>query len=283
MFIIALALGILPASHAAPAPLAQYGRPSFSMDIGLFYDELEPHGHWIDYPGYGYVFAPRVGPTWRPYTIGQWAYTNEYGWMWASQEPFGWATYHYGRWTPSPYGWLWVPGYEWGPAWVSWRTGGNYIGWAPLPPRAGWQVGVGFNIGSSGFDTYLGPRDYTFVPMTGFADPRYTRVIDYAVPIERNVVIIDDTRNVTSYATVERRVVNRGIDPERVRQQTGREVRRARVQEVSNVREAREVRANADQIPVFAPRVEKKADRQPKKAIARAELKQFRELVERAQ
>jgi hypothetical protein len=33
-----------------------------------------------------------------PYTDGQWAYANEYGWTWASADPWGWATDHYGRW-----------------------------------------------------------------------------------------------------------------------------------------------------------------------------------------
>ena len=31
-------------------------------------------------------------------------------------------------------GWCWVPGVEWAPAWVSWRMGGDYIGWAPCGP-----------------------------------------------------------------------------------------------------------------------------------------------------
>ncbi len=32
-------------------------------------------------------------------------------------------------------GWFWVPGDEWAPAWVDWRYGDDYIGWAPLPPE----------------------------------------------------------------------------------------------------------------------------------------------------
>jgi hypothetical protein len=54
-----------------------------------------------------------------------------------SEEPFGWATFHYGRWTRlRNIGWIWVPGDEWAPAWVSWRKSNDYIGWAPLPPEA---------------------------------------------------------------------------------------------------------------------------------------------------
>ena len=53
----------------------------------------------------------------------------------AAGEPWSWACYHYGSWVSEPtYGWVWVPGVEWSPAWVSWRIGGDYIGWAPCGP-----------------------------------------------------------------------------------------------------------------------------------------------------
>ena len=45
--------------------------------------------------------------------------------------------YHYGRWTKvEDEGWCWIPDYEWGPAWVSWRESDDYVGWAPLPPES---------------------------------------------------------------------------------------------------------------------------------------------------
>ena len=31
-------------------------------------------------------------------------------------------------------GWCWIPGTTWGPAWVNWRWGGGYVGWAPMAP-----------------------------------------------------------------------------------------------------------------------------------------------------
>ena len=108
------------------------------VSLNFFYDNLADQGNWIDVADYGYCFQPNVAvndSTWRPYADGYWAYTDA-GWTWVSYEDFGWATYHYGRWTNlADYGWVWVPGYEWGPAWVSWRTGGDYVGWAPLPPQ----------------------------------------------------------------------------------------------------------------------------------------------------
>ena len=49
---------------------------------------------------------------------------------------WGVVTYHYGRWYEDPReGWVWVPGSTWAPAWVSWREGGGYCGWALRPVR----------------------------------------------------------------------------------------------------------------------------------------------------
>ncbi len=76
---------------------------------------------------------------------GRWIWTDD-GWYWASDEPWGWAAYHYGRWYYDDYyGWIWIPGYDWAPAWVEWRYGGDYIGWAPLGPYAVFSVSFGIH------------------------------------------------------------------------------------------------------------------------------------------
>src|SRR5689334_4879753 len=50
----------------------------------------------------------------------------------------------YGTWyNDSDYGWVWVPGYTWGPAWVTWQYTDDYVGWAPLPPS--YNLDVGYN------------------------------------------------------------------------------------------------------------------------------------------
>jgi uncharacterized protein YraI len=115
----------------------------------VFYDRLEPYGDWIWLQGQ-YVWVPqKVGPYWRPYTVGRWVYTNRYGWMWSSREPFGWATYHYGRWGYSNrVGWFWVPGSRWAPAWVSWRKSKDYLAWAPLPPTPDEGLGLTVRVGA---------------------------------------------------------------------------------------------------------------------------------------
>ena len=141
----------LPCSPGSAQPYSQQGSGA-QIDVGVFYDGLAPYGDWVEMPDYGWSWAPRVEGDWRPYTRGQWLMTDD-GWFWDSDEPFGWATYHYGRWLNDPeYGWVWIPGTEWAPAWVSWRHGNGYTGWAPLPPRATWQTRVGLSIGGLDID-----------------------------------------------------------------------------------------------------------------------------------
>jgi hypothetical protein len=110
-----------------------------SQAYGQFEGALAAYGTWVDDPTYGRVWVPNgnvVGDDFAPYvTNGQWCDT-EYGWTWASDWDWGWAPFHFGRWARvSGLGWGWVPGTIWGPAWVSWRVGGGYVGWAALPPR----------------------------------------------------------------------------------------------------------------------------------------------------
>jgi hypothetical protein len=129
-----------------------------SVSIDTFHGSLAPYGEWIVVGTYGRVWRPHVATGWRPYYYGRWEWTNE-GWLWVSDEPWGWAAYHYGRWTTDPYyGWVWVPGYQWAPAWVSWRYSGDVVGWAPLAPGVSVYVSV-----STYHDNW-----WTFVPCHSF-------------------------------------------------------------------------------------------------------------------
>ena len=130
-----LALGaaaiFLPAGMVVESAQAQV-----SLD---FRAALSPYGAWRQNPRFGDVWVPANVPRgWRPYEYGHWVYTDEWGWYWVSdpnEDDWGWIAFHYGRWAyQSGWGWFWVPGDEWAPAWVDWRYGGDYIGWAPLPP-----------------------------------------------------------------------------------------------------------------------------------------------------
>lgn len=117
------------------------GQPVGTIDV--FFDQLDPYGTWYDDPTYGWVFTPSQ-PSYVPYSNGYWKYTD-YGLLWVSNDPFGWATDHYGRWVYHNR-WLWTPDLTWGPAWVSWRQGDGWIGWAaagytadPYIPEAHWR------------------------------------------------------------------------------------------------------------------------------------------------
>lgn len=159
-------------------------------DISLqsFYDELSPYGTWIQDPQYGYVWRPDADQgDFRPYyTNGRWAMT-EYGNTWVSNYDWGWAPFHYGRWVYNRYNqWVWIPDTVWGPAWVSWRSGGGYYGWAPMGP--GMNVNVNFsipdlwwvfvpqrNIYYNSFPRYYSRRNITIIHNTTVINHVYSR------------------------------------------------------------------------------------------------------------
>src|SRR6185369_9077219 len=132
-----------------------------------FYEPLTPYGHWEVVGAYGRCWVPaRVDRDWRPYCNGHWERTED-GWYWASDEPWAWATYHYGRWDFNPrIGWYWVPQTQWAPAWVSWRRGGGYVGWAPLHPSSRFDRG-GVIVEEQSVPT----RDCVFVEERRFLEP----------------------------------------------------------------------------------------------------------------
>jgi hypothetical protein len=136
------------------------------VEFDDFYAGLSSHGNWVETPEYGWVWVPyrqTQVQNWRPYLYGQWVWTK-YGWTWVSEEPFGWATYHYGRWAYAPaWGWYWVPGYTWGPAWVVWRYGDAAVGWAPLyPGYVSWTASYPFYWDHW---VFIGPRYFYAYPV----------------------------------------------------------------------------------------------------------------------
>lgn len=98
---------------------------------------LEGYGTWVDSPSYGRVWRPDeaiVGATFVPYgSAGQWVATDA-GWYWQSDYAWGRVPFHYGRWVLEGACWSWVPGSQFAPAWVDWRVGGGWVGWAALGP-----------------------------------------------------------------------------------------------------------------------------------------------------
>ncbi|HEX5170081.1 MAG TPA: DUF6600 domain-containing protein [Cyclobacteriaceae bacterium] len=166
------------------------------VSLQVFYRELQPYGTWIQHPTYGNVWLPRVDDNFIPYsTNGYWAYTD-YGNTWVSDFVWGWAPFHYGRWFYDDfYGWAWVPDTVWGPAWVVWRNGGGYYGWAPLMP------GLSINVSVSYYDCI--PHHYwSFVPYRYIT---YRHVYSYCVPRTQVVNVIHQTTIINYNYTDNRR------------------------------------------------------------------------------
>lgn len=199
--------------------LPAHGQPSVSVGVGFpaaelvlptveihavsdFYTPLTSHGRWEVVNGHGRVWIPGgVETDWRPYSDGSWQHTDA-GWYWASNEPWAWATYHYGRWDVSPQlGWFWVPQTQWSPAWVSWHSGGGYIGWAPLHPAATFGRG-----GAMEMDTrVISPRAFVFVQERQFLQP-----VRRSTVVVHNTTIINQTVNITNTKIVNNTVMNGG-------------------------------------------------------------------------
>ncbi len=234
---IILAVAIL----ALVFPAAERAEARVDVSIDLFYNNLNTGGSWIEAGDYGYCWQPSVAvsnPRWRPYSDGYWAYTDV-GWTWVSYEDFGWATYHYGRWARlRDQGWVWVPGREWAPAWVSWRTGGDYVGWAPLPPRYGGGRGQeivyeGRSIGNTvDIDFDIGPAYYNFVDVRYIGDPVLRERI--FAPTQ-NITYINRTVNVTNITYNNSTVYNYGPDYNRLSAYSTRPIRRLTLERPANV------------------------------------------------
>lgn len=205
-----------------------------TRSYSLFYTKLEPYGDWHETADYGYVWQPREAEqsrTWRPYTDGHWVYTDA-GWTWISEESHGWATYHYGRWTRlRNVGWVWVPGDEWAPAWVSWRASNEYVGWAPLPPDAEFDRNVGIKKWADNYYD-IGPEQYAFVTTRELGAPRLERAV---LPAEQNVTIVNQTTNVTNITYNNTTVVNEGPSYEEFRSRSQQPIGRYRLERRTEV------------------------------------------------
>jgi hypothetical protein len=253
---ILFALAIL--ALLLPGPRQAEARTDVSIDF--FYDNIGDGGSWVEVGDYGYCWQPSVAvsnKSWRPYSDGYWAYTDV-GWTWVSYEDFGWATYHYGRWMRlRGRGWVWVPGREWGPAWVSWRTGGDYVGWAPLPPRRAGEYWDERPITARvDIDFDIGPAYYNFIDVRYIGEPVLRERI---FATDQNVTYITKTVNVTNITYTNSTVYNYGPDYDTVNRYSTRPIQRLSLQRETNVDPAAAVRSRSvmkvqgDKLVIAAP------------------------------
>jgi hypothetical protein len=186
--------------------------PFSGVSFQVFYDELAPYGDWVQDQNQGYIWLPYAEQGFHPYgSNGHWAMTP-YGNTWVSYYDWGWAPFHYGRWYFDNYyqSWAWVPGYDWGPAWVNWRTGGGYYGWAPLAP--GFSINIAVNLPNFYFVFIPRNRIYHHYAHRYFAPYRNRIRIYNQTTIINNTVIYNNNRYVAGPNRREiERVTNRSV------------------------------------------------------------------------
>ena len=210
-------------STAAVAP------PPGDLNISFFYESLYPYGNWLNISG-EWCWQPNaavMSPDWAPYCrYGHWV-DSDWGWCWVSDYSWGWAPFHYGRWFHHrTHGWCWVPDTEWGPAWVAWRKGDDFCGWAPLPPRTRYVNNKGFYFGASlagvDFEFNLTMNDYFFVPASHFCDPHPWINV---VPSIRQEEVFRRTAFVrNSYGFEHDHIINRGVPVEEISRASNRRI-----------------------------------------------------------
>jgi hypothetical protein len=223
------------------------------MQFGFFYSSLSSHGEWIDVESGFRVWRPfHIHHQWRPYLLGRWVWTDDYGWYWMSNEPFGWITYHYGRWyNDDYYGWVWMSDDVWGPAWVEWRYDDDYIGWAPLPPYATFNVSFGMRFSTH----WAAPMHYwNFVRYH-----RFGAVIRYRdiASVEHTRRLIRTTRTGSQYEVNHDRIINRGVDRAIIERRGNLRISRAEVRDVHEQSGERIIRSDGnrrtERIEIYRP------------------------------
>jgi hypothetical protein len=226
-----------PPAAPAPPPPDGTATPNPQINLDYFRGQLSPYGAWVDLPPYGQVWRPAAAiadPTWRPYSVGgHWTYTEQ-GWYWQADDPWGTIVFHYGRWNMDPtLGWIWVPDYVWGPSWVAWRHSEGFYGWAPLPPAARFEAGVGLSFGGvavgASFDFGLHADAFTFVGYDHLWEHDYHA---WYVPRERVTVVFGASVIENNYRVEGGRFVVVGFGREHVFAHTHHEVEVVRVHDV---------------------------------------------------
>src|SRR5512135_373979 len=265
------ALAMLPATASSATPAVRPGGVGPSgqafgaqLDIGYCYDYLAPFGTWSNLDPYGYVWCPRnMGYGWRPYSDGHWIW-SDYGWCWDSDLDWGWMPFHYGRWGwDDDCGWFWSPGTVWGPAWVFWRTGDFYCGWAPIPPGIEFGVGVDFDALALGVPINF----WVFVNGSHFLDPDLRR---FALPYERNATVVRMTEFRNRYDFRGGRMINEGIDVDSIQRLTGRPVTRYTLADSDRPGSAR---VSGNQAMFYRPEIRENREARPKQALSREDVR----------
>jgi hypothetical protein len=270
--LISAVLLTLAAAWAAPPLSADV---DVEIDFHYFHERLSPHGHWIEVDDYGWCWYPAdVHDDWRPYVEGHWVYCEPDGWCWVSDYEWGWAPFHYGRWYHTGHRWVWVPGYEWCGAWVVWRHGGGYCGWAPLSPEVTWEVGIGLRRGDFSYEVDIYEPSWVFCH-----EERFTSVsLTIVRPVETRVIIHKTV--VLGSVTVQNKttITNRALRVKTIETVAEQPVKRVKLRDERSLGATRVERESNEEVRVFRPKVKRGGEGAPQRVDeVEAERKTLRE------
>lgn len=213
-----------------------------NIDLGMFFV-------WKPSPDLAVsVGTNPVQSHYTPYSNGQWLNTDA-GWYFKAPTPAEEITSHYGRWVSSPgFGWVWVPGRVWSPAWVDWRENENYIAWAPIPP-GGYIVNNIVSTPTIEYDSYV------VVEKRYFIEPLiYSYIIPTTTTTTNSYVIVKETSPVIGVMVANNVVINRGPDIVNIKNIGGKDVVKIKVNKVNNKNSAG---FNSTTINVYTPNFKK--------------------------
>ncbi len=180
-------------AQAGPPPQisGQAGPEAVQDDVRA---TLSQFGSFVQDQLYGEVWIPSVTPQgWHPYEACHWVNTQKYGWYYDDDTPWGAIIHHYGRWMHTDQiGWFWVPGNEFSPGWVVWRTSPEWIGWAPMLPDEAIKRISADEFNNGGFWTFMKVQNFNS-GCTGSS----------VAPAQRIPVLLQETQYVTELEYVE--------------------------------------------------------------------------------
>lgn len=263
----------------------------YQVGIGFnyFYSSLSPHGRWIEIDDGLVVWKPRIhNRHWQPYDHGTWIWTND-GWYWDSYEPFGHIVYHYGRWHYDDYyGWIWVPDYQWAPAWVEWRYDDDYIGWAPLPAYAVFNIHSGIHFSLNFSFPY---HHWHFLKYKHFG---HQHAYNYYAGPQYKERIFGRTKTRNDYGYEKERVINRGVDLRTVQERGARNLQQRELvrRDVESI-DRNSVIKGKERIEILTPRNQdqnrernfsiERGERQSSLNVSKVEVGERRRNLERTQ
>ncbi len=242
-----------------------------AVDYKEFYDQLAPHGEWVQVQpeeiglepkiaatgssagsydafssantsvGMIYVWKPApelavvsttgTTPVYVPYSNGQWI-NSDAGWYFKGATPVEETVSHHGRWVNTPSaGWLWVPGRVWAPAWVDWRQNDDYVSWAPLPPSVYLVNGV---MSTPVIDN----SNYVIVERKYFLEPEVYKYNNMYYS-DGSRILVSGFTGIPGIVLVNNAILNRGPEISLIQSIYGREIEMVKIRHVGNYKDVR--------------------------------------------